>query len=297
MGYSPFYFIEQTFKNMFRGKGMTITSVLVLIACLLMSGSFYAVNENINYNLESLGEMNRILAYIDESCEDVRIREIKAQVERLSNVKEVTLISKEQALEDEKNRLGEEYAEIFEWLEEGENPYRASLEVEYLHLDGVKELEEQIGQIDGVETVKSRADTASRVRDIKKAVSAVFYVMMILLFLVSLFIIITTVRLAMSARSKEISIMRYVGASGLFIAIPYLLEGLLIGLVASLAAFVLHQNVYGLVADGINQQFWGILSMLSASSLAKETFIGFLALGLFTGLSGSVLSLVRHISD
>jgi cell division transport system permease protein len=297
MGYSPFYFIEQTFKNMFRGKGMTITSVLVLIACLLMSGSFYAVNENINYNLESLGEMNRILAYIDESCEDVRIREIKAQVERLSNVKEVTLISKEQALEDEKNRLGEEYAEIFEWLEEGENPYRASLEVEYLHLDGVKELEEQIGQIDGVETVKSRADTASRVRDIKKAVSAVFYVMMILLFLVSLFIIITTVRLAMSARSKEISIMRYVGASGLFIAIPYLLEGLLIGLVASLAAFVLHQNVYGLVADGINQQFWGILSMLSAASLAKETFIGFLALGLFTGLSGSVLSLVRHISD
>ena len=297
MGYSPFYFIEQTFKNMFRGKGMTITSVLVLIACLLMSGSFYAVNENINYNLESLGEMNRILAYIDESCEDVRIREIKAQVERLSNVKEVTLISKEQALEDEKNRLGEEYAEIFEWLEEGENPYRASLEVEYLHLDGVKELEEQIGQIDGVETVKSRADTASRVRDIKKAVSAVFYVMMILLFLVSLFIIITTVRLAMSARSKEISIMRYVGASGLFIAIPYLLEGLLIGLVASLAAFVLHQNVYGLVADGINRQFWGILSMLSASSLAKETFIGFLALGLFTGLSGSVLSLVRHISD
>jgi cell division transport system permease protein len=282
---------------MFRGKGMTITSVLVLIACLLMSGSFYAVNENINYNLESLGEMNRILAYIDESCEDVRIREIKAQVERLSNVKEVTLISKEQALEDEKNRLGEEYAEIFEWLEEGENPYRASLEVEYLHLDGVKELEEQIGQIDGVETVKSRADTASRVRDIKKAVSAVFYVMMILLFLVSLFIIITTVRLAMSARSKEISIMRYVGASGLFIAIPYLLEGLLIGLVASLAAFVLHQNVYGLVADGINQQFWGILSMLSAASLAKETFIGFLALGLFTGLSGSVLSLVRHISD
>ena len=297
MGYSPFYFIEQTFKNMFRGKGMTITSVLVLIACLLMSGSFYAVNENINYNLESLGEMNRILAYIDESCEDVRIREIKAQVERLSNVKEVTLISKEQALEDEKNRLGEEYAEIFEWLEEGENPYRASLEVEYLHLDGVKELEEQIGQIDGVETVKSRADTASRVRDIKKAVSAVFYVMMILLFLVSLFIIITTVRLAMSARSKEISIMRYVGASGLFIAVPYLLEGLLIGLVASLAAFVLHQNVYGLVADGINQQFWGILSMLSAASLAKETFIGFLALGLFTGLSGSVLSLVRHISD
>ena len=297
MGYSPFYFIEQTFKNIFRGKGMTFTSVMVLISCLLMSGAFYAVNENINHNLESLGEMNRILAYIDESCEEVRIREIKAQVEKLENVKEVVLISKEQALEDEKNRLGEEYAEIFEWLEEGENPYRASLEIEYLNLEGVKDLEAQIGQIEGIETVKSRSDTANRVKDIKKAVSAVFYVMMMLLFVVSLFVIITTVRLAMSARSKEISIMRYVGASGLFVAIPYLLEGLLIGLVAALAAFVFHQNVYAMVANGVNEQFWGILSMVPASALAKETFIGFMALGLFTGLSGSVLSLVKHISD
>lgn len=297
MGYSPFYFIEQTFKNMIRSKGMTFISVLVLIVCLLVTGSFYAVSENINFNLESLGELNRILAYIDEDCSEERIREIKAEVEALENVKDVVLISKEQALEDEKNRLGEEYAEIFQWLEEGENPYRASLEIEYLQPEGVEQLEGQISAIEEIETVQSRVDTARRVSDIKEVIATVFYVLMGLLFLVSLFIIITTVRLAMSARSKEISVMRYVGASGLFIAVPFLFEGFLIGLVASLVAFVLHQNIYEMVAQGANEQFMGVLTMLPAAAMTKEILIGFLAVGLFTGLAGSGLSLIKHISD
>lgn len=297
MGYSPFYFIEQTVKNMLRNKGMSITSVLVLIVCLLVTGSFYAVNENIGYNLKSLGELNRILAYIAEDCTDARAREIKEEVEALENVKEVTLISKEQALEDEKNRLGEEYADIFDWLGEGENPYRASLEIEYLEPEGVELLEEQIGAIAEIETVRSRVNTARRVADIKNLISTVFYVLMALLFVVSLFIIITTVRLAMTARGKEISVMRYVGASGLFIAIPFLLEGLVIGLAASLIAFLLQQNIYAFIADKATDHFMGILSMLPASALAKETFVGFVFIGLFTGLVGSVVSVFKRISD
>ncbi|MBQ8911079.1 MAG: permease-like cell division protein FtsX [Clostridia bacterium] len=297
MGYSPLYFIEQTVKNLLRHKGMTITSVLVLIVCLLVTGSFYAVNENINYNLESFGQLNRILAYINEDCDEARMRAIKEEVEALENVKEVTLISKEQALQDEKDRLGQEYAEIFEWLEEGENPYRASLEIEYIAPEGVEELEAQIGQIEEIETVRSRADTAKRVTEIKQLISAVFYLLMGLLFLVSLFIIITTVRLAMSARSKEISVMRYVGASGLFIAIPFLLEGLVIGGAASLIAFFLQQNIYTLVAREATDYFMGLLSTLPASALAKQTFFGFLAMGLFTGLVGSSVSMIKHISD
>ncbi|MBQ9130474.1 MAG: permease-like cell division protein FtsX, partial [Clostridia bacterium] len=98
---------------------MDFISVLVLIACLLVTGSFYAVNENVNYNLESLGELNKILAYIEEERTDFEIRQIKEEVEALENVKSVNLITKEQALEDEKNKLGEEYADIFDWLEEG----------------------------------------------------------------------------------------------------------------------------------------------------------------------------------
>ena len=167
MGYSPFYFIEQTFKNIVRGKGMDFISVLVLVACLLVTGSFYAVNENVNYNLESLGALNKIVVYIEEERTDSEIRQIKSEVEELENVENVTLISKEQALQDEMDRLGEEYADIFEWLEEGENPYRASLEIEYENPEGAAELEKRLAKVEGVENVQSRADTANKVVELK----------------------------------------------------------------------------------------------------------------------------------
>ncbi|MBP3321776.1 MAG: permease-like cell division protein FtsX [Clostridia bacterium] len=297
MGYSPLYFLEQTFKNIVRGKGMDLVSVLVLMSCLLVSGSFYAVNENINYNLESLGALNKILAYIDEEMTDEQIRQIKEEVEGLENVKSVDLISKEQALEDEKNRLGEEYADIFDWLEEGENPYRASLEVEYLSTDGVEELEKALGEIDGVESVQSRANTAQKVSELKKAVSKVFLAMMALLFLVSLFIIVTTVKLALHQRSKEISVMRYVGASALFISIPFLLEGLLIGGLAAVIAFAVQHWIYGAVAAQVGKEFFGIISILPADELSNALLIGFLVIGLATGLVGSIFAVIKRITD
>lgn len=297
MGYSPFYFIEQTIKNIVRGKGMDFISVLVLVACLLVTGSFYAVNENVNYNLESLGELNKILAYIDEDKTDEQIRGIKESVEGLENVKSVTLISKEQALQDEMDRLGEEYADIFEWLEEGENPYRASLEIEYENPEGAAELEKRLAKVEGVENVQSRADTANKVVELKKVISRVFIALMALLFFVSLFIIITTVRLAMQQRSKEISVMRYVGASSLFIAIPFLLEGLFIGALAAGIAFVLQQYLYDLVAAGVNREFFGILSLLPASDLSFTVLIAFFTIGIVTGLVGSLLSVIKRIND
>ena len=151
MGYSPFYFLGQAFKNLKRNCGTAIASMLVLVACLLVTGTFYALNENINYNLESVGGLNRILVYINEDCTDSRIREIKEQAQQLENAASVRLITKEEALEDEMNKLGEENEDLFKWLEEGENPYRASLEVEYKNGDRVAELEEQLGAIDGVD--------------------------------------------------------------------------------------------------------------------------------------------------
>ena len=297
MGYSPFYFIEQTFKNIVRGKGMDFISVLVLVACLLVTGSFYAVNENVNYNLESLGALNKIVVYIEEERTVSEIRQIKSEVEELENVENVTLISKEQALQDEMDRLGEEYADIFEWLEEGENPYRASLEIEYENPEGAAELEKRLAKVEGVENVQSRADTANKVVELKKVISRVFVALMALLLLVSLFIIVTTIRLAMHQRSKEISVMRYVGASALFIAIPFLLEGLFIGGLAGGLAFLLQQYLYNAVAAGVNREFFGVISMLPASSMSGSLLIAFFGIGLLTGFVGSLFSVVKRIMD
>ena len=296
MGYSPFYFIGQTMKNIWRNIGMSIASVLILVACLLVTGSFYAVDRNITYNLDGLGGLNKILVYIDESCPDDRIREIKAEAEKCKGAANVSLITKEEALEDEKAKLGEEYAGVFEWLGEGENPYRASLEIEYTPDADVAKLESDLKSIEGVDTLVSRSDLAEKVSSVKKIISRVFWGMMLLLFVVSVFVIITSVRLALSARRKEIVIMRYVGATGLFIMIPFLLEGLILGLIAALLAFGIQSVVYSLLQNGFSKNFFGLLTLLPGSSMSTVLLLGFLAIGTATGLLGSIISLARYLN-
>ena len=277
MGYSPFYFLGQAFKNLKRNCGTAIASMLVLVACLLVTGTFYALNENINYNLEGVGGLNRILVYINEDCTDSRIREIKEQAQQLENAASVRLITKEEALEDEMNKLGEENEDLFKWLEEGENPYRASLEVEYKNGDRVAELEEQLGAIDGVDSVASRNDLALKVNNVKTAVSRVFLGMVALLLVVSIFVIVTTVRLALANRRKEIEVMRYVGATGFFITTPFL------------------TYLYSLLSSGAGKNLFGLVSFLPASHFTGPLGLLFLAVGVGAGLLGSAISLGRYL--
>ncbi len=296
MGYNPFYFIGQAFKNIWRNIGMSIASVLVLMACLLVSGTFYTVDKNITYNLEKLGGLNKILVYINESCADDKIREIKSKAEALNGCKSVTLITKEEALEDEKEKLGDEFSDIFEWLEEGENPYRASLEVEYEAESNVAELEKNLGAISGVDTVVSRSDMAEKVEKIKLIVSNIFLGMMVLLFVVSVFVIVTSIRLALSARKKEITVMRYVGATGFFITVPFVIEGTILGVFASLASFGIQYYVYQALRTGISSELFGIIGVLPVSAVSESLFWSFLVIGVVTGILGSVISLIKYLN-
>lgn len=294
MRYSPFYFIAQTFKNIWRNKGTSIASVLILMACLLVTGTFYTVSKNAEYNLDGIGGLNKIVVYINDACPDDEIRSLLGKAEDLENVKEVTLISKEDALKDEMERMSGS-SEIFKWLEEGENPYRASLEIEYNDTEKVAELEKQLSALEGVDAVVSRNSTAEKVADVKSTVSRVFIGMMILLFAVSVVVIITAIRLALTGRSKEITVMRYVGATGLFIAVPYLLEGVILGLIAALTAFGLQQYVYSLVSAGAAKELFGLISFLPASSFTGALFAIFSLIGVGTGLLGSIISLIRYL--
>lgn len=296
MGCGPFYFIGQAFKNIWRNIGMSIASVLVLVACLLVTGSFYCVDRNVKYNLDGLGGLNKILVYINETCTEDRTREIKEEAEKKSGAADVTLISKEQALEDEKRRLGTDYSGVFDWLDEDENPYRASLEVEYEAGADVAALEAELSSIDGVDSVVSRSDMAQRVEQIKKVISRVFLGMMILLFVVSVFVIITSIRLALSSRRKEITVMRYVGASGMFIIVPFLLEGAFLGLTASALAFGIQIYVYNAVSRGAFKELYGLITLLPASSMSTQLLFAFLGIGLLTGLFGSAISLAKYLN-
>ena len=119
--------------------------------------------------------------------------------------------------------------------------------------------------------------------------------MVALLLAVSIFVIVTTVRLALANRRKEIEVMRYVGATGFFITTPFLTEGVLIGLFSSLIAFGLQQYLYSLLSSGAGKNLFGLVSFLPASHFTGPLGLLFLAVGVGAGLLGSAISLGRYL--
>ena len=298
--YSPGYLVHQAFTGMWRNIGMTLASILVLLACLVVTGSFYALIVNLNFNLRSLGDLNQIVIYIDEHYTESQVETIRAQVASMKTkddapaVEGTRIITKSQALAEEKMKYAEQYPHLFETITDANNPYRDSIVITYTADANVSELEAKLTVIDGVENIVSRAEVAETVENVKGSVSVIFAGFMIILFAVTLFVIVMTIRLAVMSRSKEIMIMRYVGATKGFVMIPFILEGMIIGVFSAILAFFVMNAVYTMVS-GLLTGGYELLQVMPFQSLALTTLAFFVCIGIVTGGGGSWISLRRYL--
>lgn len=292
--YSPTYLIGQAFTGLWRNFGMSIASVLVLLACLLTTGSFFALIKNLNYNLDDLGQLNQIVVYLDESYTSAQVEGVKAKIAAMSGVEGASIVTKEQALAEEKQKYAEQYPSLFDSLSEADNPYRDSIVITYRQGVSVGGLEADITALEGVANMVSRADVADSVSSMKNGISVVFAGFMIVLFVVTLFVIIMTIRLAVMSRSKEIMIMRYVGATRHFIMTPFELEGVIIGVVSALLAFILQRQIYAAAARLLTNGY-DLIRVMPFHSLGLAFLGGFLLIGIVTGAVGSWISLRKYL--
>lgn len=292
--YSPTYLIGQAFTGLWRNFGMSIASVLVLLACLLTTGSFFALIKNLNYNLDDLGQLNQIVVYLDESYTSAQVEGVQAKIAAMSGVEGASIVTKEQALAEEKQKYAEQYPNLFDSLSEADNPYRDSIVITYRQGVSVGDLEANITALEGVVNMVSRADVADSVSSMKNGISVVFAGFMIVLFVVTLFVIIMTIRLAVMSRSKEIMIMRYVGATRHFIMTPFVLEGVIIGVVSALLAFILQRQIYAAAARLLTNGY-DLIRVMPFHSLGLAFLGGFLLIGIVTGAVGSWISLRKYL--
>lgn len=155
----------------------------------------------------------------------VRLDRIRKQLEGLDNISEngIEFVSKEETLESEKEKL-KDYPSLLATLEEGDNPYPDSFIITYKDNSSVSALQLQLDNIEGIYKTRCRADIAENIESLKSGIILIFTWFMVILFVVSIFVIINTVKLAVVGRSKEITIMRYVGATKWFIALPLSLK-------------------------------------------------------------------------
>lgn len=305
------YSAKQSIISIVRNSVMSVASVLVLTSCLLVLGTFYALKANVSENLKDMAMMNEIAVYIDTDCTDEETAAVSTFISSMQNEGIVLkqTISKEEALASEKEKFSD-YPDLFATLEEGDNPYRTSFILGYEEGADLSSLEYKLYDFmltrtsdAGTETkfapidkVVSHADVTNSLNELQKNVNGVLLIFMVVLFVVSIFIIINTVRLTVSMRRKEISVMRYVGASGTYVTMPFVFEGIIMGVVSVIAAFFVQWIVYARIAASITKNYM-MISVLPFSHFIGPLLLIFALTGILAGVAGSLISVWIYVRE
>lgn len=289
------YFLQTAFHSIRKNYLMTFASVFVLIACMLIIGSAYLCSANISAFMGELGEKNEIVAYIDDSVEESAYTELQDEIEAIENVVSVVFVGKDDALAAYQKEFGQD-GEYLSWFYGEENPLRNEfrIRVDEKHLDSFRQI---VSKISGMEEIANTSDSQEIVDvllSLKKVMDILGFWIMIILALVSWFIVSNTIKLAMLNRRHEINIMKYVGATNSFIRIPFVLEGIIIGLIAAVVSFGAQWVIYvyllqPLVAD---LQF---ISTVPFIELSPVIILYFGGIGLFVGVFGSAFSINKYL--
>ncbi len=290
--YSVMYFISQSVKGLWRNSVMTLASIIVLMSCLVVMGSFSLIVMNLNTNLDALGDMNEIVAFIDLEKTEEEITAIREKIAKYDNIKDIEYVSKEDALAEEKAKYEKEYPGFFEGITS--DIYPASVIITYEDNAKVETLKYNLQGTEGIYKVNCRSDVASTIETMKTGIVYIFLWFLAVLFVVSLFVIINTIKLAVHGRRQEITVMRYVGATNWFIMLPFVLEGVWIGLISSGIAYILQMSVYQSLAKTVVADY-KMFTLIPFGDIGGYLLIAFVGIGVLTGIIGSCISLNKHL--
>ena len=286
------YYVREGLSSVFVHGFTSLAAMLVISACLMITGMFSLVAYNLDLQVQELSGKSEIVIYIDESVSRTDAQALGQKIRALDNIKDADFVTKEQLFEDYLDSLGED-AYVMEELR-NDNPLRDSYQITMddvsLHADTVKALE----NINGVAASSSMQEVSDRLIQIRKVVNLISVTLVALLGAVSVFIIANTVKLAMFARKEEIAVMKMVGATNHFIRAPFVVEGMFLGMCAALLAFFVQWGVYAYVTKQLAAGT-AILTMVGFGTVWQPVLGLMLAAGLVLGVGGSVITIRRFL--
>ena len=291
-GASLGYLTKEGFRNVWVNRLMSLASVTVLMACLVIIGLGAMLFFNINALLDKIESQNVIMVYIEDGTTDEQIDKLNKDIYGLGNIEDCIFVSKEEAFENSKKELGEDSA----LLEGMENPMPDAYKVVVTDMTLFKQTVSGLKGLEYIENVRENSDVAEKLIDIRQAVTIVIAGMVLLLFIVSLFIIANTIRITMFSRRLEISIMKSVGATNSFIRWPFMIEGIVIGIISSIVSFLVLAGLYYGVAY-IFSDLLALFKPVAFGQYAGYIFLLFAVIGMFTGSVGSLFSMGRYLKE
>ncbi len=286
------YHVKEGVRSIFTHGLMSFASVCMIVACLLIMGSFSLVAVNINGMLGQLEDENEFLAYVEESLDSGQAMSLQAKLSEIPNVASATYISKEEALEEFKAEQG--YSELFSDIPAETLRDRYSIHVEDIQL--MSDTVAEVRGVEGIAEVRAAMEIAEGFVMLRNVASAIAVILVAMLVLISVFIIANTIKLATFTRREEIAIMKMCGATNWFIRWPFLVEGILLGICGGLVAYVAQWGVYGLIGKAMAESgILDIITMIPFQNLNAMLLTIFLLVGFVIGGGGSALAIRKFL--
>ncbi len=291
------YLVGEGFQNVFKNKKSTAASLIIMCLSMMIFGIFFLIGENVNYIIENIEEAQGIRVFIKSDTTDSQIRELGSKIEALEGVSNVNFLDKEYALNEMKETL-KDNPELMEAYEGEDNIFSASYLVNLSDLKLNEDIQTQILSMEHVKRITSSNKTISTLIGVANAIRIVTGVILVVLIIISIFIISNTIKLTVHARRKEISIMKYVGATNSFIRWPFIVEGIIIGVASALITVLILGLTYNAITGSMLQsdlaQTLG-LKLVTFKEMFNLIIIVYLGLGIGMGILGSSISMRKYL--
>ncbi|MBQ3550749.1 MAG: ABC transporter permease [Clostridia bacterium] len=317
------YLIGNGFKNIWLNKLMSLASIGVLVACMSVIGLAMALSFNVDHALSGLEQENVVLVFFDDrnsalysesgTSPDGTYNEITeddysvhsfedaillcSEIEKLDNIASVKYVSSDDALLTTMESMSESDAKFYNVLFDSDdygNPMPCGARVTFQNLENFDETIKSIEAVDGVDSTYSSKNIAERITLIKRAIGIIGFWIVAVLLIISLMIVSNTIRVTMYNRKLEISIMKAVGATDSFVRLPFMIEGVTIGLLSSIVTVVICYFVYKAV-DGTIMNKLGIVSLIPFADFFWILFGIFAGIGCFAGLFSSAFMINKYL--
>lgn len=291
------YLTKEGFRNIWANRLMSIASIAVLLSCLIMIGSAFMVLVNIQKVIDNIEDMNVIVVYVDSNADEQQTRSLGTILESMPNVSGIEFVDKETAFKDQLEQIGTDAT----YFENADNLLPDTYKVTVVDMEDFDKTAEEIEALDNVDSIRDNKDIAIALTNIRTSVTYLSVGVIVLLMLVSLFIISNTVRITMFSRRLEISIMKSVGATNGFIRWPFVIEGILLGIISAFLSLGAVWGIYEFTKQSIVSMLGGVMGIGHSLVEFKDYLFlllgAFLVIGVLSGVVGSMVSIRRYLKE
>ena len=295
-GASLRYLIKEGFRNTWTNRMMSIASICVLMSCLVLIGSASMIFLNMDSLLSRIEEENVSMVYIKDDANQAAIDTMGQEIKALGNVKELEYVPKEKAWAQQLETMEDAQAKFFTQIS-SDIPLPKAYKVTVADLGKFDQTVKGLKGLQNVDTIRENKDLAQKLVSIRQGITVISIVIIGVLFAISLFIISNTIKLTVYSRRLEISIMKSVGATNSFVRLPFVVEGMILGIVSGAVSLGLVWGLYELAV----RQFGDLLRSLSLSALpfapyALQMLGIFVAIGIVSGVGGSMITMRKYLN-